>query len=110
MSRRTLSLRLSLKKRPQEECFENSWHPEFSTLRNPNDDQILVKFKKEVDADGDDLGIFIRDSTDTASLCEVEVLEDFCQGGCLEDVESGISTAGHRRAIWVDDRASSLDP
>jgi hypothetical protein len=63
----------------------------------------------EVNADGDDVGIFFIDSRNSASPCEVEVLEDFCQSISLEDVESGISTAGHRRVVWLDDSDSSLD-
>ena len=99
----------SKKKDHLEVCFENSWHPEFSRRRNLHDDKTLVEVKKKVDADGDDLGIFFMDSSDTASPCEVEVLEDFCRGIGLEDVESSIGTAGHQRVVWLDDRGSSPD-
>jgi hypothetical protein len=100
----------SEKKNRPEVSFENSWYSEFSRLRNLNDDKTLVEFKKKVGAAGDDLGIFFMDSEDTASPCEVEVLEAFCRGISLEDVESGIGTAaGHRRAVWLDDRDISPD-
>src|SRR2546423_5707022 len=89
-----------------EVCFENSWWPDFSRLRKLHDDETLVEVKKKVDADGDDLGIFFMDCGDAASRCEVEVLEEFCRGVSLGDVESGIGTAGHRRAVWLDDRGS----
>jgi hypothetical protein len=62
-----------------------------------------------VDADGDDLGIFFTDSRDAASQCEAEVLKDFCRGMSLGDVESGIGSGGHRRAVWLDDRGSRPD-
>lgn len=78
-------------------CFENSWYPDFSRLRNLHNDKTLVEFKK-VDADGNGLGIFVIDSGDTASLREAEVLEELCWIS-LDDVESGISTAGHRKAV-----------
>jgi hypothetical protein len=96
----------SEKKDHLEVCFENSWYPDFSILRNLDDDETLVEVKKKVDADGDDLGIFFTDSEDAAPRCEVEVLEDFCRGTSLEDVKSGNGAAGHRRAVWLDDRAS----
>jgi hypothetical protein len=99
----------SEKKDHLEVCFENSWYSDFSRLRYLNDDKTLVEVKKKVNADGDDIGIFSMDSGDTASPCEVEVLEDFCRGISFEDVESGIGTAGHRRAVWLDDRSSSPD-
>jgi hypothetical protein len=89
-----------------EVCFENSWHPDFSRRRNLHDDKILVEVKKKVGADGDDLGIFIADSGDTASPCEVEVAEAFCRGMSLKHVDSGIGTAGNRRCVWLDDRDS----
>jgi hypothetical protein len=93
----------------QKDCLvENSWYQDFSRLRNLDDDETLVEARKRVDADGDDLGIFFMDSRDEAPPCEVEVLEDFCRGISLEDVESGIGAAGHRRAVWLDDR-NSLD-
>ena len=98
------------KKDQLEECFENSWYPEFSRLRNLHDDKTLVEVKKKVNADGDDIGIFFKDSGDTASPCEVEVVEDFCQGTKLEDVESGNGTAGYRRAVWLHDSVSRCSP
>src|SRR4051812_10298521 len=100
---------VSEQKEHLEMCFENSWYPDFSRLRNLHDDEILVEVKKKVDADGDDLGIFFTDSIDAASRCEVEVLEGFCQGISLEDVDSGNDPAGNRRAVWLDDRAGSPD-
>ena len=48
-----------------EVCFENSGYLDFSRLRNLDNDETLVEFKK-VDADGDDLGVFLTDSRDSA--------------------------------------------
>jgi hypothetical protein len=90
-----------------EVCFENSWYPGFSILRNLDDKEILVDVKKKVGADGDDLGIFFTDFGDAVPLCEVEVVEDYCRGTNLEDVESGNGAAGHRRTVWLDDRANN---
>jgi hypothetical protein len=99
---------VSEKKDHLEGCFENSWYPDFSRLRNHYDDKALAEFKKKVEADGGELGFFFMDSGDT-SPCEVEVLEDFCRGISLKDVELGVGTAGYRRAVWLDDRDSSPD-
>jgi hypothetical protein len=93
----------------EREWLENSWHPEFSILRLLHDDEKLVEFKKKVDADGDDLGIFFMDHLDTASPCEIEVFEDFCRGISFKEVAKGAGTAGTRRAVWLDDRGNSLD-
>ncbi|KAF2194232.1 hypothetical protein K469DRAFT_651442 [Zopfia rhizophila CBS 207.26] len=84
------------------------WHSEFSRIRNLHDDGTLVDLKKKVDADGDELGIFM-DSGVTDSQYEMEVLEDFCRGISLEDIESGLNTAGSRRAVWIDDREGNLE-
>jgi hypothetical protein len=100
---------VSEKKDHLEVCFGNSWYLDFSILRDLRDDEILVEVKKKVNADGDDLGIFFIDSGDAAPPCEVEVLDDFCRGTSLEDVESGNGAVGYRRAVWLDDRASSPD-
>jgi hypothetical protein len=99
----------SEKKDHLEVCSENSWYPDFSILRNLHDNEILVEVKKKVNADGDDLGIFFTDSGDAASRCEVEVLEDYCWGTSLKDVESGNGAAGLRRTVWLNDRASGPD-
>lgn len=97
----------SEKKDHLEVCSENSWYLGFSRLRNLHDDETSVEVKKKVDDDGDDLGIFFMDSRDAAPRCEVEVLEDFCRGTGLEDAKSGNGAPGHRKNVWLDDRASS---
>ena len=98
---------VSEKKDHLEVCFENSWHPDFSLLRNFHDDKTSVDVMKMADADEDDLDIFFMFSGDAAPLCEVEVVKDYCRGTTLEDVESGNGAAGQRRTVWLDDRANS---
>jgi hypothetical protein len=99
----------SKKRAPQEACFDNSWYSGFSRLRDLRDGNTLVDDRKKMNADGDFLDIFFRDSDKTASLCEVEVLADFCRGMSLEEVVSCLGTAGHRRAVWLDDRENNPD-
>src|SRR5271163_1123011 len=92
-----------------EMCFENSWYLDFSRRRNLDDDETCVKLKKKVNADGDDLGHFFVDFGDAASRYEVEVVDDFCRGISLEDVESGIGTDYRAPRVWLDDRDSGSD-
>ena len=54
-----------------EDFFEKRWYPEFTKRRKLRDEKAIVDLKKDVDADGDDLGNFLRDSDDIASHCEL---------------------------------------
>ncbi|KAH9203329.1 hypothetical protein DL95DRAFT_321621 [Leptodontidium sp. 2 PMI_412] len=92
-----------------EVCLENSWYPEFSSLRVVRDSTTLAEFKKEIGADGDDISVFFTDSDDTAPPCEIKVLEEFCRGTSLGDLESGRGTAGNEKIVWIDDRSSGRD-
>jgi hypothetical protein len=89
-----------------QDFFQKNWDPEFSEYRKVKDEKLLVDLKKEVNAEGENLHYFFTDSGDTAPPSEVELLEDFCQDTSLKDVQSGISSAGSRRAIWMDDRST----
>jgi hypothetical protein len=91
-----------------EECFENSWHPEFSSPRIYEDDTALSDSETMIDGDEDILGFFLN-SGNTTFPCEVEVIEEFCWGASLGDLVSGIGTAGHRKAAWLNDRGGSPD-
>jgi hypothetical protein len=95
--------------RSHQDFFENEkiWDAEFSELRKVDDEILLVDLKEDVDADGDNIGYLCADSEDTASPSEVELLEDFCRDTSLKDVKSGLSSAGNRRVIWVDDRSTN---
>lgn len=85
----------------------NSWYPEFSTFREIHDSRRLVEVRKEeLDAVGDNLGIFCAASGDIDSRSEVEVLENFCRGTSPTDVIAGKGSAGHQRIVWIDDRNS----
>ncbi|KAH8745762.1 hypothetical protein BGZ57DRAFT_836771 [Hyaloscypha finlandica] len=88
--------------------FGESWWGEFSSPRRIDDEQRLLEVRKEMHADGDDLGIFYIDSEDTAAPLEVDVVESFCQGTSFEDVKKGKGLAGSWRNVWLDER-NSLD-
>jgi hypothetical protein len=91
-----------------EDFFEKRWYADFTRLRKLHDENPVVDDKKFVDADGDDLGNFLRDSDDTASQCELEVLKLFCQGVSLKDVKEGGPVAGFLKNVWLDERAPKL--
>jgi hypothetical protein len=89
--------------------FDKLCVPEFSSYRKVVDEKLLIDFKEEVNAEyeGERLRYFSADFADTASQPEVELLERFCQDTSLEDVKLGKSSAGSRRAIWIDDRSTN---
>jgi hypothetical protein len=91
-----------------EDCFENGWHPEFSSPRMREDDTAFAD--SETLVDGDENILEFLNSENTTSPFEVEVIEEFCRGESLGDLVSGIGTAGHRKAAWLDDRGGSPDP
>ena len=91
-----------------EDFFEKRWYSEFTKRRKLRDEKAVVDVKKDVDADGDDLGKFLKDSDDTASKCELEVLNPFCQGVSLKDVKEGGPVAGFQKNVWLDERAADL--
>lgn len=85
----------------------NSWCEEFSIRRKIPDKQRLVEARKKLEADGDDIGTFFIDYRDTTSPLEIEVVEDFCRGTSLKQVEEGHGAAGNRRSVWLDERHSA---
>ncbi|PVH69933.1 hypothetical protein DL98DRAFT_149862 [Cadophora sp. DSE1049] len=92
-----------------EDFFEKRWYQEFTRLRDQHDKKAVVDDKNQVNADGDDLGKFLRDSEDTASQCELEVLNLFCREIGLKDVKEGGPVAGFQKNAWLDERASTPD-
>jgi hypothetical protein len=92
-----------------EDFFEKRWYPEFTRLRKLDDKKAVVDDKEEVNADGDDLGNFLRDCEDTASQCELETINRFCRGTSLKDVKEGESVAGFQKNVWLDERTSAPD-
>jgi hypothetical protein len=90
------------------DCYAKEWDPLFSMDRNFKEDWSYVEWKRGIEADGNDFGIFLRDSEDSVPSCESEEVEEFCQGARLADLQSGAGMAGHRRGAWLDDRSSAL--
>ncbi|KAH8588290.1 hypothetical protein B0O99DRAFT_693577 [Bisporella sp. PMI_857] len=88
------------------DCYAKAWDPEFSEDRNFKEDKSYVECKMGINADGDDFGIFLRDSEDSVPSSKVGEVEEFVRGACLDDLKSGAGTAGQRRGAWLDDRST----
>lgn len=86
--------------------YAKEWDPVFSRDRNFIEDRSYVDYKRGIDADGDEFGIFFQDSEDSVPSCKVEEVKEFCQAARLVDLKSRAGTAGQRRAAWLDDRSS----
>jgi hypothetical protein len=89
--------------------FSSSWCSEFSTFRNVRDEKTQIEINNEIDADGDDLTVFVRNFEDTASRCEIEIYKEFCHGVSFEDVRQHNGPAGSRKAMWLDERSNGGD-
>ncbi|PSS22711.1 hypothetical protein M430DRAFT_16661 [Amorphotheca resinae ATCC 22711] len=87
--------------------YAKEWDPVFSRDRNFIEDRSYVDYKRGIDADGDEFGIFFQDSEDSVPSCKVEEVKEFCQAARLVDLKSRAGTAGQRRAAWLDDRSSA---
>ena len=79
------------------------WDELFSRDRNFKEQRSYVEWKRSVNAEGDELDIFLRETEDSIPLCSVEEVKAFCRGVRLSDLTSGSQTAA-RRAAWLDDR------
>ncbi|OCK76085.1 hypothetical protein K432DRAFT_307150 [Lepidopterella palustris CBS 459.81] len=88
--------------------YAKEWDPVFLTDRNFKEDESYVEKKRRIDAEGNDISIFLRDSEDSVPSCKVHEVEEFCQDARLDHLKFGVGTAGQRRAAWLDDRRFSL--
>jgi hypothetical protein len=84
--------------------YSKRWHQEFSTDRNFKDDRSYLKLKRDINAEGDESDIFMQDNDTSGPSCEAEEVEEFIRGLKLADLKSAAGAAGHRRAVWLDDR------
>jgi hypothetical protein len=88
------------------------WDPIFSTDRNLLEEDcawVECKRRPNIDADGDDLSLFFKDSEDDSPSYEFDEVEEFCQGARWDELTSDASVLYHERFIWLDDRCSCPD-
>jgi hypothetical protein len=88
------------------EFFGKAWDPVFSENRECNHES-WVATKRCLEADGDDIGIFLWDFEDTIPSSKAQEVGEYCKGMRLSDLEAGVGAAGQRRDAWLSDIASS---
>ncbi|KAF2266352.1 hypothetical protein CC78DRAFT_578389 [Lojkania enalia] len=95
------------------ELYEKHWDPDFSQDRQLGDDKpyfpelarncgVDVNLITEI---REEITIFFQDDEEEP-CCEVDELQEFCEGARTDDIHFGIGSAGHRAAAWLDDRTS----
>jgi hypothetical protein len=80
------------------------WDPIFAEDRIPKE-RSYVELKRKLNADGDDLDIFLQDEENSVPSREIEEVKEFCQGASVESVKSGTGVAGKSRRAILGDRS-----
>ncbi|KAF2185092.1 hypothetical protein K469DRAFT_688302 [Zopfia rhizophila CBS 207.26] len=94
-----------IKGRKRKHRFTKRWDPRFFGDRKPCDnDQSYVESKRKLGAVGDGVLLFMQDYEDLVPSCEVEEVEDFCQGANVETLMAASDAAVQRPSAWLDDR------
>ncbi|OCK76055.1 hypothetical protein K432DRAFT_307225 [Lepidopterella palustris CBS 459.81] len=93
--------------------FAKEWDPEFSKDRKFKKDWSYVEYKRrDLNADGDGISIFLQEFEDSVPSCIVEDISEFCKDVRLDDIQIGATRAGtaiQRRAAWLDDRSLCVE-
>ena len=92
-------------------CSSNhikQWDPIFSTERNFREDVSYVQVLRDINADGDDLDIFLRQYESPGPSCEVEEVKGFSQNASLTSTQNSAAEiqadVGYVAKAWLDDR------
>ena len=84
------------------------WDPVYSSNRTFFEEATsYVERKRELNAVGDDINLFLRDSEDAIPSYEIEEVRGYCQDTGLDDLLSSTDTVAQRRTAWVDDRTET---
>lgn len=90
------------------------WNPLFSNDQNFEERNTYLECRQVINADGDELSIFLRDSEESGPSSEAEEILEFCKSECVEEEvveevggEEGKKSSGWKqyRAAWLDDRS-----
>src|SRR5437588_4957955 len=84
--------------------YAKEWNPRFLEDQDFKEDGSFVELRKLVDADGDDLDIFLRHYEGPVPDCAVALIKEFCSGINPNLLQSE-STQTQRGAV-LDDRDS----
>ncbi|KAE9369078.1 hypothetical protein N431DRAFT_345415 [Stipitochalara longipes BDJ] len=86
---------------------DEKWDRVFSTKREFKEDwsRSYVDRKRDIEADGEGIGIFLQDYEDSGLDDKVEELKAFAGPVTLQHLEQGAGSAGLRREAWLDERS-----
>jgi len=84
-------------------CYTKKWHPLFLEEPRFEERDSYLKSRLGVDADGDELDIFLRDFEEQSPSSLVEEIRDFCKGTPIPNFESEVGNEDQRRGAWLND-------
>lgn len=87
--------------------YAKKWDPVFSADRKFKEDwsRPYVELKRNIEASGDGIELFYRDSDGSIPACRVEELKKFAAPVSVDDVKAGRGSAGLRHGAWLDERS-----
>lgn len=90
------------------DCYAEEWNRLFSNEQNSEGSNSHLESRRDINADGDELSISLRESEESGPSSLVEEILEFCDAERIEDFELDVKREGHRRAAWLDDRSSRV--
>jgi hypothetical protein len=84
-------------------CYTKEWHPLFSKEPRFEELDSYLQSRRVIDADGDELDIFLRDFEEPSPSSLVEEIQEFCKGTPIPNLESEVGNEGQRRGAWLND-------
>jgi hypothetical protein len=87
--------------------YNERWHQTFSADRKFRDDRPFIETLRAVDADGDDLDLFLSPYEGSVPCCESEEIKRFCSyTGSVSQQPQAAADQTTAKA-WLDDREKS---
>jgi hypothetical protein len=85
------------------------WDPNFTKKRDFKEkwSRSYLEQKREIEAAGDGIELFFRDSDLSIPGCKVEELEDFAAGVSLNDFKYGAQSGAQCKRAWLDERSTT---
>ena len=87
------------------DCHAEEWNRLFSNEEHSEGSNSHLESRRDINADGDELSISLRESEESGPSSLVEEILEFCDGEHIEDLELAAKREGQGRA-WLDDRSS----
>jgi hypothetical protein len=84
------------------DCYVKKWNPVLSNNENAENSNSFAENRKEIDADGDEWSIFLRDS-ESGPCSLVEEIREF-----VDSFGSDTKWEEERRDAWLDERSCRI--